>query len=134
MSGLAPVRAALETALDGISPALATAWENAAYRPISGTPFQQAFLHRARPDNSEMGSAFTENGIFQVNLNYPLDAGPKDAEARAELIRTTFAVASSFTSGAVTVNITDTPEIAPGRAENDRFVVPVKIRWLARIT
>jgi hypothetical protein len=49
---LAQVRAALETALNSISPAIDTAWENAPYTPVDGTPYQQATLLRAQPDNS----------------------------------------------------------------------------------
>jgi hypothetical protein len=52
---------------------------------------------------------------------------------RAELIRSTFYRGASFTSGGVTVNIEKTPEIAPGRVEEDRFVIPVKVRIFAHV-
>jgi hypothetical protein len=80
-----------------------------------------------------MGPAYTEQGIFQVNLFYPKDAGPGDAQARAELIRTKFPFAASLVNGGVTVNIINTTEIGPARPEDDRFMVPVKVRWSARI-
>lgn len=131
---LALIRAALETALAGMSPALATAYENVPYTPVTGTAYQAVYLLPAQPDNIEMGPGYTERGILQVNLFYPKDQGPKDALARAALIRTTFAFANSFTSGDVTVNITATPEIAPARIEGDRYLVPVRVRWHARIT
>lgn len=130
---LAQIRVALETQLNSISPALATAWENAAYTPVADTPYQQVALLRAQPDNIEIGPGFTDRGILQVNLFYPKDVGPGAAEARAELIRTAFPYASSFASGGVTVNIIATPEVAPARAEDDRFMVPVKVRFSARI-
>lgn len=128
------VRTALEVALAAMSPAVATAWENEPYTPVVGTPYQRVNLMLAAPDNPEMGSArYTEQGIFQISLAYPLDAGPGAATARAELIRSTFYRGASFVSGAVTVNIEKTPEIAPGRVEEDRFVIPVRVRFFAHI-
>jgi hypothetical protein len=130
---LAQVRTALETALNSITPAIATAWENAPYSPVAGTPYQQVTLLRAQPDNPEIGAAFAERGFLQVNLFYPKDAGPGAAEARAELIRAAFPFGASLTSGGVTVNIIATPEVAPARAEDDRFLVPVRVRFSAFI-
>lgn len=128
------VRAALEVALNAMSPSLATAWENAPYAPISGTPYQRVNLLLAEPDNPEMGGHLhTERGYLQVSLAYPLNAGPGTATARADLIRSTFYRGRSFTSGAITVHIEKTPEIAPGRVEEDRFVIPVKVRFFAHI-
>jgi hypothetical protein len=81
-----------------------------------------------------MGPGYTEQGILQVNLFYP--NGRRAAEPRlrrAELIRAAFPYAASFVSGGVTVNIIATPEIGPARPEDDRFMVPVKVRFQARI-
>lgn len=130
-------RIALESALDAITPALATVWENtpaAASVPAVGTAYQAAFLLAAEPDNPEIGPAYIERGIFQVNLFYPKDAGPKPAEDRAALIRAKFVRGAEFISGGVKVHIPTTPEIGPARIEDDRYFLPVKIRWQARIT
>lgn len=127
------VRQALETALDGMSPALATAWESAEYTPVPGTPYQAVFLLAAEPENPEIGDSYIERGIFQINLNYPLNAGPGAAEARAELIRGTFPRGAAFTAGGVTTTIERTPEIGSGRAEEDRYFVPVRARYFAHV-
>lgn len=128
------VRAALEVALATMAPPLATAYENAPFTPVAGAPYQRANVLFAEPANLEMGSArYTEQGYLQVSLAYPLNAGPAAATARAELLRSTFYRGASFSSGSVTVHIEKTPEIAPGRVEEDRFVVPVKIRFFAHI-
>jgi hypothetical protein len=39
---LIAIRAALESALNGMSPALSTNWENTAFVPVQGTPYQRA--------------------------------------------------------------------------------------------
>lgn len=129
----AAVRAALEVALAAMSPALATGWENVNFTPTVGTPYQLAFLLRAQPENPEIGRFTVERGIFQVSLYYPLGTGPAAAEARAELIRTTFYRGASFTASGVTTIIERTPEISPGRAEDDRWVIPVRARFFAHI-
>lgn len=130
---LGAVRIALETALDGIAPALDTVWQNNPYTPITGTPYQKVFLLTADPANPEWGAGYQERGIFQVTLMYPLMMGPATAEARAELIRSIFARGNSFVSGSVTVTIERTPHIGQGMVDSDRWAVPVKIRFFTNI-
>jgi hypothetical protein len=128
------VRAALETKLNGITPALSTEWQNVPFTPVTGTPYQRAFLLPATPDNPTLGDSFyRERGIFQVSLLYPIQTGPAAAEARAQLIRTAFKRGTVMTSGTVKVLIDRTPEIGQGRVDDDRWFVPVKIRWSAGI-
>lgn len=126
-------RQALEVALNAMSPALATAWENAPYTPVSGTPYQRVHVLLAEPANIEFGSSYVEQGFMQVSLAYPLGAGSAAAITRAELIRTTFFRGASFTASGVTAIIERTPEIMPGRVEEDRFVVPVRVRFYSHI-
>jgi len=134
MAGVVNIRAALETALNGMSPALSTSWENAAFAPVAGTAYQQVNLLCAQPDNSEYGRTHREQGYMQVKLMYPLQIGTSTVAARAELIRSTFYRGASFVSGGVTVKVTHTPEVSPGSVEGDRFAVPVKVRFAAFIS
>lgn len=130
---LAQVRAALETQLATVAPTIDTAYENRAFMPVADTPYQQVTLLPAAPNNAEIGPAWTEQGMFAVNLFYPKDQGAGAAIARAELIRAAFVMGSSFVSGGVTVNITTTPAIGVARPDDDRFMVPVRVNWIARI-
>lgn len=127
------IRAALETRLAALSSGFATAYENVPYEPVVGTPYQAAFVLGAEPENREMNAAYTERGIFQINLFYPLDAGPGAAETRAKALRDGFPRGASYTSGGVTTHIERTPEIGPGRIEDDRYMKPVKIRFYAHL-
>lgn len=127
------IRAALETALNAMSPALSTAWENAAFTPVAGTAYQQVNILFAAPDNMEFGSRHRELGYMQVRLMYPQAVGTSTVAARAELIRTTFYRGASFTNGGVTVIVEKTPEVGAGTIDGDRFVIPVKIRFFANI-
>lgn len=121
------IRTALETALNSMSPALSTAWENAEFTPVVGTAYQKAHVLFAQPDNLEAGSSHMERGFMQIDLLYPENTGAAGAEGRAELIRSTFYRGATFTSGAVDVVITETPEIARGEPEDGRYVVRVMV-------
>lgn len=131
MTALA-IRAALETRLAAISPALPTANENIEYVPVEGAPYQRVHVLMARPQALEMSQKLhREQGFMQVTLCYPKRGGSGDATARAELIRAAFPAASEHVSGGVTVTIDGLPEIAPAATEDDRFVLPVRVRFYA---
>lgn len=128
------VRAALESALDDMSPALTTQYENAPFTPTPGTAYQAATLLTAEPRNDEVSASFVEQGLFQITLRYPLNTGPAAAAARVNMIRTTFRRGATFTKDGVTVTVNRTPEILPAYTEGDRYVVPVRVPFQAPIT
>jgi hypothetical protein len=124
------IRAALESALNAMTPALATAFENVNFKaPAESVPYQMAHVIFARPDNLEIGRSYQELGYLQVKLMYPIRTGSLAAMTRAELLRTTFYRGSTVTSGGVVVNIIETPEITPSGVEDNRYSVIVKIRF-----
>lgn len=128
------VRTALEIALHTMTPAMATAWENQDFSPTPGTPYQEAHLIPAFPDNSTMGDGhYRERGILQVSLKYPVNVGTATPMARAKLIRDTFFRGASFTSGGVTTRIGTTPVIGRGMVVNDRWVLPVSVSYFADV-
>ena len=134
LAGVSLIRAMLESRLNTLTPALATAWENAPYNPVVGTAYQRVYLLFATPENPTMGDDFyREQGIFQINLFYPLQTGTATAATRAEAIKTLFKRGTSITSNGVTVQIEATPERSQGRRDGDRWALPVKIRWFAGI-
>jgi len=130
---IATIRKIFHTELATVSPSIATVHENEAYSPAVGTPYQEAYVLPAQPDNIEIGPGYVEQGIYQANLFYPKDKGAGAAITQAALIRAHFPFGASFSSGGVTVNIIATPEIGPARPEDDRFMVPVRTRFRAHI-
>jgi Bacteriophage related domain of unknown function len=131
---LPAIRAALETALAGMSPALATAYENVPFEPVQGTPHQRVYVLCTEPAMLEMsGHWHREQGFMQVTLCYPLGSGPNAATARAELIRSTFYASAEFTSGGIVVRVDGTPEIAPAIIEDDLYTIPVRVRFYAHV-
>lgn len=128
------IRAALETGLNGLSPSLATNWENVAYTPTPGTAYQAVALLFARPVNNEFSANYRQDGILQVTLRYPINTGPAAATTRAELIATTFKRGATFSSGGITVTITDQLEVMPGYVDADRWAIPCRSRFTAHVT
>jgi hypothetical protein len=122
------IRAALEVALKAIDPMMATAYENTTFNaPDAATPYQRVNIIWARPANISMGGDYLEEGIFQVSLMFPLQAGTANCETRGKLIRDTFKRAAAFTNMGFRVTITRTPEISSGTPDGDRWYQPVKI-------
>jgi len=128
------IRAALETALAAMSPPLETAWENTAYTPVSGTPYQRVSMTFAEPVNTEYGPGFQQGGMFVVSLCYPQGGGPAEAAARIERLRATFHRGAVFTSEGLATTVARTPIILAALLEGDRYVVPVQTPFLATIT
>ena len=126
---LVSIRAALETALYNLSPTFDTAWENVAFLPTAGTPYQQAHILFAKPDNLIFGRSWRELGFMQVRLMYPLQVGPSVIAARVEAIRGIFYKGAVLMNGSTRVVINKTPTVSEGRVEGDRYAVPIKIRF-----
>ena len=129
------IRKALEKKLATLTPTIATAYENAPYTPVTGTPYQRINLMPNTPDNSTMGTAiYFERGLFQVMLCYPAGTGPNAAETRAQLIRAHFKRATSMTESSVTVLVTDTPRVSTAMIDGDRYCIPITVHWQAQIS
>jgi hypothetical protein len=128
------IRAALETTLAAMSPALATAWENTAYTPTAGTPYQRVSMLFAEPVNAEYGASGQQGGMLVVGLCWPQGSGMADIGARIELLRATFRRGAAFTADGLTTTVARTPLILAPILEGDRYVVPVQVPFLATIT
>jgi hypothetical protein len=127
------IRAALETALGAMSPALSIAYENVAFTPTTGTPYQAANVLFARPVNNEISANYRQDGFLQVTVRYPINAGSGAATARAELIAATFKRGATFTAAGIRVTITDQLEVMPGYVDGDRWAVPCRSRFTAHV-
>lgn len=127
------IRAALETALAGVTPAIDTAWENYPYTPVPNVPYQRVHIVFAQPNNEEYGSNWQEIGTMFVNLYYPQQTGPSVTDARITALRNTFARGTTLTSGGVAVTINATPEAGPSFNDGEYYVRPVRIRFYSNL-
>ena len=128
------IRAALETRLNTLSPALSTAWEGVPFIPSTGTPYQNVNVLMNESENPTLGDAmYRQRGFMQVLLCYPPGTGAKAAATRAELVRNHFPRGLGLSSGGTDVLIDRTPSIAPAIIDGDRYRVPVTIYFSADI-
>lgn len=131
---LLAIKAALETRLKAIASPLATHWENAPFTPPDKNAWQQVSFLPVAPENPTFGDSFHRlRGIMQVTLYYPLGGGAGTVIAKAESIKAWFPRGSSHVANGVTTTIERTPEIGVARIVNDRYAVPVSIRYYANI-
>lgn len=140
----ASIKIALEKALKASIPPLdpetglsgfPIAFENVNYTPpANGDAYASVWLLPGEPENPTFGDDFRrEIGYIQVTLNYPINGGAGRAYNTAEGIRDAFPRGSSFTACDVTVHIARTPAIGPGSIADDRYLLPVRIRYFANI-
>jgi hypothetical protein len=120
-------QAALETALNGLSPAIDTQWENTAYTPTVNIPYQQVDFIYADTLNPEMGAGYEQRGVMFIRLRYPEGVGASVAKTRAELIKTTFKRGNTYSNGGLIVRISNTCTIKGGVNIDGRYLVPVEV-------
>ncbi|MDP3855335.1 phage tail terminator-like protein [Phenylobacterium sp.] len=125
------IRASLQIALDAIMPPIATAWEDVAFTPASGMPYQSMSIAFADPENNDSSAAYRQGGVMQVTLRYPTGVGPAAAEERAIAIRAAFPRGSTLTYGEVQTIVETTPAIVTAPTEGDRMVRIVRVRFYA---
>lgn len=134
MTGIVNVLRALEIRLAAMPGVLPTAHANMIYDPPKDVAYQRATLLPADTVNPVMGAAmYREVGTFHILLLYPLNGGLGAAYSMAEAIRAWFPRGSSFTNDGVTVRVEGTPVIRPGMRDEDRYTVPVLVRYFANI-
>jgi len=103
------IRAALEAHLNSM-PAISTAWENANFDPVIGTPYQRVNMLYAEPNDLTMGATRRrEIGIFQITLCYPEGNGSVSAHDRFDLVVTHFKRGTVLSFSGANVLITKTP-------------------------
>lgn len=124
------IQAALEQRLATLTPAMATAYENATFTPVTGVAYQRIHMLVNRPvDHAVTMDVTEERGIFQVSLFYQQGTGRGAAQTRAELIKAMFKPPLTLTNGAVKVELMKTAHIGGGMPDGDRWMVPVSIYW-----
>lgn len=128
------IRAALETRLNDLAPAISTAWENVEFTPVVGTPWQRVNILWASPENTTLGcNRRFERGIFQVTLNYPTNKGASAIDDRVNLLITHFRRGLAMTHSGQTVRITSTPSRVTLGDDGKYFKMVVSINFNAEV-
>ena len=95
----------------------------------------QTFLLPAQPEPTGLGRQGTDTvtGIYQIDLNYPLNEGRLNIVAKYEAIRAYFWAGRKFTSGSTTVAIRSAGS-SPGNRVNQNYRISVSVAFEARLS
>lgn len=128
---ISKIRAALETRLSLLSPALPTSFENGML-DAAGQPHHRVYLmpNKTATPGFDLVTKH-EKGIYQVSVAYPINEGTTLGGARAELVRAHFPAGLKLTSGGVMTLIYEWPSIATGMPDGIFYVIPVSISYRA---
>jgi hypothetical protein len=129
------IRSALETQLNTLTPKIATQFENVAFTPVTGIPYQSAYLMMNTPEDTTVADSimYREKGIFQITLRYPLGKGTIAIMTQAEKIREAFKIGTLLSKDGRRIVCDKTPDIRVLPNEVDRFVVVVRVFFTADI-
>lgn len=122
------IRGALQAQLMTLGWEDQTAWEDRAFSPTTGVPYQVVNTLFAEPNSYGLGPGAMERGLFQVRLMYPVNSGVAVSGARAEEIQAAFP--KNLHLGAA--KIMRKPEITRLGPEADRDITIVRIRFSER--
>ena len=128
------IRAALEVAVNSMTPALPTNWQNDTFTPVKGVAWQRVTILTGRPENQVMDTSFKENGVLRISLFYPLRIGSALASQRIDLIRSVFPRDTKLVKNNVTVATVGTPEKASEQVETDWYSVVIDVRFFSEIS
>ena len=132
------IQIALSERIKTLSPALPIAWPNVVYTPTVGSPFLRVnFLSGQTANPTMLGNGSLDlkryNGVMQVALFYPLNAGEGDPRRKADAVIALFPRGSTFSHGGVDVHIDFTPYASPAFQQDAWYVLPVSIYYRADI-
>lgn len=115
MSFFLDIHTALDTRLSTLAGGVAIAWENIEYTPVKGTPYLRPTVIMS--PSSLLGLGLDDlqmnEGIYQIDLFYPVDKGAGDLLAKADAIYTHFKGDRTLVSNSVTTHIKEISRTVP---------------------
>lgn len=126
---LQKIKSAFETKLNTLAPTLQTSYENVAFTPTTGTPYQQIdFLWSENVGQYINEKDYLVKGICQTMLCYPSNKGMGDINAIVQLLIDTFYFGSTLTKDNLKINISGVPEVRNLGVDNTDSRVKVSVR------
>lgn len=109
--------------------------ENFESTPPNATPWIITFMLPAPITSASLGNCGEDlvSGVFQVDLNFPLNKGRQSALAKYEEIRRYFKAGRKFTSNDTTIYILSASP-SSGRRVDQNYRQTVSINWESRIS
>lgn len=113
-------------------------FENLDYKPTPGKPYINVNFMFAQSQNPTFTTPsglqhIFDSGYIQFSLFHPIGLGRGASDAMQQSLRAIFKRGTSFTLTTGMVTIKDTPSLGTGRDTGDRWLVPVKVFFLANL-
>lgn len=105
MSNFLGIQLALDSHLDSAPLDIAIAWDNIDHSPTEGIPYIMPFLVPSPSSSLTMKDDQVNNGLYQINVFYPVSTGPRDILNKMDEIYTHFKSVNSVTHGSTEVLI-----------------------------
>ena len=123
------IKVALDKAIGLLSGHIQTEYENIAFTPTAGTPYQQLHFLPAPSTSIEIsGEASIHRGIYQITLKYPVNRGVNPPLDKAESIIKAFPKSRVLVEND-TVVICELPVYRKLGVDGDRYIYAVSIEY-----
>lgn len=123
------IKVALDKAIGLLSSDIQTEYENIAFTPTAGTPYQQLhFLPAVNASIEITGEASIHRGIYQITLKYPVNKGVNPPLDKAESIIKAFPKSRPLIEGTTKV-ICELPTYRKLGVDGDRYIYAVSIEY-----
>ena len=123
------IKVALDKAIGLLSSDIQTEYENIAFTPTAGTPYQQLhFLPAINASIEITGPGAIHRGIYQITLKYPVNKGVNPPLDKAETIIKAFPKGRTLTEGNTRV-ICELPVYRKLGVDGDRYIYAVSIEY-----
>lgn len=123
------IKVALDKAVGLLSSDIQTEYENIAFTPTAGIPYQQLhFLPAINASIEISGEASVHRGIYQITLKYPINKGVNPALDKVESIVKAFPKSRTLIEGNTRV-ICELPVYRKLGVDGDRYIYAVSIEY-----
>lgn len=129
MSFFLDIQAALDTKLNQLAGGIDVAWENTSYIPTKGTAYLRPSLLMAPSSLLNFESLQMNQGIYQIDLFYPLDRGPGDMLMKADEIHDHFKTDLKLVSNGVSVYLKAISRTTPSEIDEAWFMASIEINF-----
>lgn len=124
---IAETKRALERHLNGLIPALPTAYEGVSFEPPT-TMYQRVQLVVRKPTDPVIGAGYHRDNLqLQIFIVGESNKGTAESIARAELVRDRFKKGTTFQEGIFRIHILETPTVGSVQPIGTRTITPVLI-------
>lgn len=129
MSFFTDIHTSLDTRLNALTGGTTIAWENTEHIPLKGTPYLRPTVLMAPSSLMDLQDLQMNEGIYQIDLFYPLDNGAGAMLTKADAIYDHFKAGLDLVSNGVTVHIKAISRANPAKREEGWFMTSVEIHF-----